>query len=61
MGFTKNKHGLETSRGVLEWGYPYEWMVYNKISHLEMDDDWGPPYDLENLHVILPHCTKRMD
>ena len=25
--------------------------LYNEQSHLEMDDDWGYPYDLGNLHI----------
>ena len=32
------------------WGSP-NWLVYNGQSYLEMDDDWGYPYDLGNLHI----------
>ena len=44
--------------GFHQWGYP---KMLGKIrikypSNLEMDDDWGYPYDSGNLHVFK-HTT----
>ena len=33
-------------------------MVYIGQSHLEMDDGWGYPYDLGNLHMFIPLFTQ---
>ena len=34
-------------------GVPNSWMVYFMDNpNLEMDDDWGYPYDLENRQVV---------
>ena len=35
------------------------WLVYKGKSHLEMDDEWGYPYDSGNLHMLLPGTTTR--
>ena len=40
-------------------GYPNSWLVYNRKCHLEMDDDWGYPYDFGNHHVAQDQETWR--
>ena len=46
------KRELECIWGVPKMEVPKKWMFYNGTSHLEMDDDWGYPYDSGNLHIL---------
>ena len=34
-------------------GVPPNWMGFNRKSHLEMDDDWGYPYDETETTIYL--------
>ena len=40
-------------RGTSYWKI-LKWDGHRTNSHLEMDDDWGYPYDLGNLHIKKP-------
>ena len=37
--------------GFHKWGYRNSWRVYKGKSHLEMDENWGYPYDSGNLYL----------
>ena len=39
--------------GFPKLGVPQMACIYKGKPHLEMDDDWGYPYDLGHLHVAL--------
>jgi hypothetical protein len=41
--------------GVHKWQSPIAgWFtIENPIKYMNMDDDWGYPHDLGNLHVVI--------
>ena len=44
--------------GFHKWWYHNSWMVCNGKSYFSMDENWGYPHDLGNLH-IKPACCCR--
>ena len=40
-------------------GVPLKWMVYVMENPTKMDENWGYPYDLGNLHRSIFQSTKK--
>ena len=56
MGYSED--GCSTNLGggfQLVMGVPQQWMVLKEKSYLEMDENWGYPYDDGNLHMEIHH------